>query len=133
MQKPKTFKQCSSCKKSWQERKWFLSDPCIEIIGYMADFSKLELGIMLFNHTGNNCNTTIGIEAKEFRDLYNGEIFRQRNTGLEGCPGYCLNRNELRPCPAKCECAYIREIIQVIKTWPKQTSKTEKQQSFLKF
>jgi hypothetical protein len=26
-----------------------------------------------------------------------------------------LNKEELRPCTAKCECAYIREIIQLFK------------------
>ena len=36
------------------------------------------------------------------------------------CPEFCLHKSELRPCPAKCECAYVREIIQVIKDWPKK-------------
>ncbi len=45
--------------------------------------------------------------------------FEERKTSGEDCPGYCLHETELRSCPAHCECAYIREIIQRIKTWVK--------------
>jgi hypothetical protein len=43
-------------------------------------------------------------------------------TGTAECPEFCLHRSKLNPCPAKCECAYIREIIQAIKNWPKAGS-----------
>ena len=114
------FKQCSFCSKHWPNRNSFLSDSSIDIIGYTANFEDLKLGILLFNHLQENCQTTMGIKAEEFLDLYKGKIFEVRNTGLEGCLEYCFNKCELRPCPAKCECAYIREIIQILKAWPKK-------------
>jgi hypothetical protein len=27
----------------------------------------------------------------------------------------------VEPCPSQCECAYIREILQIIRNWPKNT------------
>jgi hypothetical protein len=120
MTNSKIFKECSFCLKQWPNRNSFLSDSSINIIGYTANFEELKLGVLFFNHLQNNCQTTMGIKAEEFIDLYKGEIFGFRNTGLEGCPEYCFNKFELRPCPAKCECAYIREIIQIIGSWPKK-------------
>ena len=60
----------------------------------------------------------MAVPAGQFQNLYNGPIFEQRLTESEDCPGYCLRKDELRLCPAKCECAYVREIIQIIKNWP---------------
>ncbi|MFC1816982.1 hypothetical protein ACFL0M_13840 [Thermodesulfobacteriota bacterium] len=94
----------------------FLSDPGLEIVGYQVDFEELTEGIFLFNHS---CRGTIAIQAGEFKYLYDGQIFEERATGSDDCPEYCLLQDELRPCPAKCECAYVREIIQVIKNWQK--------------
>jgi hypothetical protein len=120
MANSKIFKKCSFCLKQWPNRNSFLSDPSIRIIGYTANFENLKLGILFFNHRKNNCETTMGIKAGKFVDLYKGEIFQVRNTKLEGCPKYCFRKFDLRPCPAKCECASIREIIQIIKSWPKK-------------
>jgi hypothetical protein len=47
-------------------------------------------------------------------------MVEERKTGTEECPGYCLHQDELQPCPARCECAYVREIIQIIRNWPKR-------------
>jgi hypothetical protein len=104
------------CGQKWKTRKHFLSDSNISLIGYQSRFDELELGIILFNHT---CKTTLSIYAKFFTDLYKGEIFPDRKTGSEECSGFCLNESNLSPCPAKCECAYIREVLQIIKKWPK--------------
>ncbi len=106
------FKQCSKCKKKWETREEFLNDAGLELLGYQVHFEELELGIFLFNHT---CHTTIGIYAKEFTDLYDGPVFVERVTGDEQCSGYCLDQNNLMPCTTKCDCAYVREVIQIIK------------------
>jgi hypothetical protein len=89
-------------------------------MGYQVNFPELEGGFFLFNHT---CGTSLGLMAGDFRGLYEGPVFSERATGTTECPEYCLHKSELRPCPAKCECAYVREIIQVIKDWPKRDSK----------
>jgi len=111
------FKICSACNFVWAERNVFLGDHGIKATGYQVDFNRLKSGLFLFKHA--SCHSTISIPAGEFTDLYNGEIFEMRSTGKGDCPGYCLRKNELRPCPAKCECAFVREVLQLVKNWPK--------------
>ncbi len=115
-----SFKKCTCCQHDWKTREKFLEDPGIELIGYQVSFDELLLGLLLFNHT---CGTTIAIPVNKLRDLYAGPIYATRKTGEKECLGYCLRQSELRPCPAQCECAWIRELIQLIskikKTGPK--------------
>jgi hypothetical protein len=112
----KPFKQCSMCKVTWESQAEFLEDDRLTIVGYQVNFGKLTEGFFLFNHS---CGTTLAIEVGKFQALYDGPIFAERATGGDDCMKYCLHINELRPCPAKCECAYVREIIQIIKNWTK--------------
>lgn len=105
------------CGRRWQTRKNFLEDPATDMIGYQVNFEQLYLGFFLFNHL--ECGTTIGIPAGKFKDLYDGPIFSERLTGTKECQEYCLHENQLDPCPTKCECAYVREIMQVVRLWPK--------------
>ena len=111
------FKICPSCGYVWDTRELFLSDPDLSIIGYQADFRTLEMGLLLFNH---RCKSTLAVKAGMFRDLYDGTVYPERKTGSDDCPAYCLNESQLAPCPASCECAYVREIIDRINYWPKQ-------------
>ena len=85
-------------------------------IGYQVNFKSLDAGIFLFNH---RCKGTLAIPAEQFRDLYKGPIFKERATGSDDCPGHCLHEDQLDPCPVRCECAYVREILQIIRRWPK--------------
>jgi hypothetical protein len=94
-----------------------LKDPGIAIIGYPANFKKLTLGVFDFDHS---CKGTLAVGAADFRDLHDGKVFSARATGTEHCKGYCLKPGELKPCSAHCECRYIREIIQIIKNWPRE-------------
>ena len=111
------FKKCSNCGFKWTTRDSFLTDSNLHIIGYQANFTELATGLLYFNHS---CGGTLAIRAYLFGDLYNGPIFQERATGGDDCPGYCLHRDELKPCPAECECAYVREIVHMIKNWPKR-------------
>ena len=115
--RPMSFKICSKCGFVWPERAPFLSDPNLRLIGYQADFEELMAGTFLFNHV---CKNTLAIKADDFQDLYDGPMFTERLEGTEECGGHCLHKDDLRPCPMKCECAYVREIVQVILNWPKQ-------------
>jgi hypothetical protein len=110
------FGQCSLCKQVWETRAEFLGDPNLGIIGYQVAFTNLAEGFFLFNHS---CGTTLARTVGEFHDLYTGPIYADRATGSDGCPEYCLRKSELRACPAQCECAAVREIIQIILRWPK--------------
>jgi hypothetical protein len=111
------FKTCPSCSQVWALREMFLEDADIEIIGYQVNFEQLMLGLFLFNH--HTCKTTMAVQARQFRDLDAGPVYSQRKTGRTECPGYCLNTPELAPCPAECECAWVRRLLQVIREWPK--------------
>lgn len=111
------FKKCTSCGHLWQSRKQFLEDRATDLIGYQVNFDTLSLGFFLFNH--EICGTTLGIPASRFKDLYNGPVYTERFVNTEQCPQYCLHQNELKPCPLQCECAWVREVIQVVRHWPK--------------
>lgn len=110
------FKRCPLCGATWPDRDSFLRDSELKLIGYQADFSRLELGLLLFNHV---CSTTLSLKVAAFKDLYDGPVFKERKTGNPECLGLCLKRSELAPCPAKCECAYVREIMRMIQGWGK--------------
>ncbi|MBE9486787.1 MAG: hypothetical protein IMY82_06420 [Chloroflexi bacterium] len=109
------FKVCALCKTSWATRDAFLTDPGIVSLGYQANFVSLEKGLFLFNHS---CHGTLAIEVHLFADLYDGPVYDTRLTGSDSCLGYCLQRKNLRPCTEKCECAYVREILQLLKDSP---------------
>ena len=110
------FKKCPNCGYEWKNREQFLNDADIEIIGYQVNCTRLLAGYFMFNH---DCKGTLTIPAEHFQDLYDGHIFSERATGKDECKEYCLQESELRPCPVECECAYVREIISIIKNWPK--------------
>lgn len=113
------FKACRLCNKEWQTRWEFLSDPKIELLGYTVNFQVLSLSLFRLNHS---CGNILVVEAGKFRDLYQGQIYRERKTGTKKCSGYCLHESNLDPCPAKCECAWVSEVISIIKLYPKTES-----------
>ena len=110
------YKQCPKCHDIWISREELLHDPDIQLLGYEVSFGGLVDGLFLFNH---ECGTTFALRVEDFEDLYDGPIFDEKLTGTDECPGYCLYKKNLKPCPAKCECAYVREIIQIINNYPK--------------
>jgi hypothetical protein len=110
-------KQCTCCGHVWHTLDAFLGDPQLRIVGYQVDFVDLLLGLFLFNHL--TCGSTIAMPAELFRDLYDGPIYAERATGTADCPRYCLYVSELSACRAQCECAYVREILQIVRRWPK--------------
>ncbi|UCG05207.1 MAG: hypothetical protein JSV83_14935 [Desulfobacterales bacterium] len=111
------FKTCTYCEYPWLSREEFLRDPNITLVGYQVNFEELELGLFLFNH--ETCRTTMAIRAGLFKDLYKGPVFKERQTGFEQCPEYCLHQDILDICREKCECAYVREVLQKVRHWPK--------------
>jgi len=114
-----SFKVCSMCKTVWHQRNDFLADPTIRAIGYMANFQNLELGLFFFNHETATCRTTLVIDAYHFTDLSEGPTHTQRLTGTADCPSFCLHKDEMRPCPAECECGYVREVLHKVTRWKK--------------
>jgi hypothetical protein len=120
------FKICPCCGKKWQSRAEFLRDPDLTIEGYQANFVELEAGIFLFCHNVNECRTSLAIEAGAFVDLYRGPIFADRFANTDQCSGCCVHSSNLDPCRKQCECAYVREVLQIVKRWPKQIAGKDK-------
>ncbi len=110
------FKTCLSCDYNWNSRDDFLQDPDINLVGYQVHFKKLNTGLLLFDHS---CGANLSLKVELFVDLYSGTVFRNNLAGTKECPEYCLRQGELRDCPARCECVFVRKIIQIIKNWPK--------------
>jgi hypothetical protein len=112
------FKRCTGCGRVWRTRHAMLSDPDVALTGYQANFVDLQEGFFLFTHRDPGCGTTVAMPAARFTDLYEGPVFEERLTGTEHCPGHCLRRDDLVRCPAKCECAFVREVMDMIQHWP---------------
>ena len=112
-----SFKKCTSCGEEWQSQTAFLADPNVSLLGLQVNFEDLLEGLILFNHS---CKTTFSVQVSKFEDLYSGPKYIESATGTDECPGYCLNERELQPCPAKCCCTFVREILQEIKHFPKK-------------
>lgn len=113
------FKKCMVCQYSWATRDSFIGDDAIYAIGYQANIVAVEKGLFLFNHS---CGGTLSLPVEAFRDLYAGPMFSRRLNGSDACPGYCLHQSSLRACPKKCECAYVRDILQMLVTSDKRPS-----------
>ncbi len=106
------FAVCPNCGASWKTRREFLDDSDVNIIGYQAHFEELTAGFFLFNHS---CGGTFSLQVNAFQDMYDGPIFTERLTGSDSCPGHCVHKHSLESCPVKCECAFVRDIIQKLK------------------
>ncbi len=116
------FKACS-CGKVWSDRAAFLNDAKVTLIGYQVNFERLDAGFFMFNHLSADCGTTMAVEVSGFTDLYHGPIFEKRMTGSQACQGWCLHRESLEPCRAECECAFVREVLQIVRGWPGRKGK----------
>ncbi len=111
-----SFKVCSGCEKVWSTREDLLTDPEVTLNGYQPDFEDLEQGLFLFTHRRRNCGTTFALKVHLFSDLVKRPVLTPRQTGSDECRGYCLRQNSLEPCPVFCECAYVRDVIQIIRS-----------------
>lgn len=109
------FKVCPCCQDSWATQEQFISDKLLELKGYQADFEKLEYGLFYFVHNKSCCYTSMVVKVRDFMNLYPGPFYTSRKTGGEECPGYCREKEQLKRCDAVCECAFVREIIQIVK------------------
>ena len=119
MKKP--FKACSYCDESWNTREEFLSDVRISMKGYTPIFENPEYGLFYFTHSGS-CNATLSLFVHEFVDLYKQTTYPDKKTGSSECRGLCQIKNNLEQCFSNCRFTYIRDLIQIIKAWPKKSS-----------
>jgi len=113
------FKTCNNCDTQWTSLDAFLKDPAIRLVGYMPTFDDIINGLFLFNH---GCGTTLACEVGLFTHLYDGPIYEHNRHGSAECPGHCQHKTDFSSCPVKCNCAYVRETLRVLKRWPKSAS-----------
>lgn len=104
------------CHAEWLDRMVFLRDASLEIIGYQANFDNLKLGLIYFTHRVDGCFSTMTIKAEEFFDLNPNKQYAIRKTLTEECPQYCLHIDNFEKCDAKCECAYVRDLLLIMQS-----------------
>lgn len=109
------FKECPNCRHLWRDRESFLSDPGLHLIGYQVNYGELNAGLFLFSHDIPACGTSLAVKAGKFTDMHKGPIFESRLADTDSCAGHCLHVSDLSPCPEKCECAYVRDVLQEVK------------------
>ena len=114
MNEKSKFKTCPGCFISWDSMETFLSDPNLELNGYKADFKDLEYGMFFFTHRTEPCYSTMTLMVDDFRSLYFGKTYRGSKALSEECPRYCMDEKQFVRCNALCECAFVREIMQII-------------------
>ena len=73
-------------------------------------------GMLLFNH---GCGTTMAVDVARFAALYQGLVYAQRFTGTSACEEHCESQYDLERCEQPCSCAWVREVIQIVRRWPK--------------
>jgi hypothetical protein len=115
----RAFKRCPKCRCPWSQRLDFLADPAVRLVGYQVSGFEERSGLFLFNHLATGCGTTMALAADKFADLHDGPIFVESLRGSRDCPGHCLRENDLDPCAARCECRFVRDVMQVVRNWPK--------------
>jgi len=114
MNKKKNFKTCPRCSFSWDSRKAFLADPKLELKRYKADLKAPQYGMFFFTHQTASCSSTITMLVNDFRSLYPGKISPKNKAFSEDCPGYCLEETQLARCDVSCQCAFARDIVQIL-------------------
>ncbi len=120
--KTEAFKICSNCDTVWNTREDFLSDPDIELAGYQVAYRDLEAGLFFFRHMKDGCYTTLALEVKDFTDLSDRPVLSAHGKPPAGCPGFCVRKDSLEVCPEECECVWVRDILQLIRTWKKKAA-----------
>lgn len=111
---PDDFLICPCCGVRWGSRRTFLADPEIELAGYQPNFTHLHAGLFLFTHRNCHCGTTLAVTVSRFEDLYAGPRFEEYKVGSPDCPGYCLDWQNRKACWVKCDCVYVRGILEVL-------------------
>jgi hypothetical protein len=120
--KNNAFKTCTNCGHIWQTMEDFLSDQTLQLAGYQAHFDDLLGGLILFTHAQEDCYTTLAIEVRQFTSLTRRPILNVRTHQPDGCKEICMREGTFDPCPIKCECSWVREILQTIKDWSQKAA-----------
>ena len=111
------FKKCTACAKIWRSCSEFLSDPELLLAGYQTNFLDPGKGFFVFHHNAPGCGTTLGVAADAFSELYSLPLMIDRPKNIDEQD--CLYHSNFMPRPARCECEYVRAMVEIIKNWRK--------------
>ena len=109
-----TFKVCSMCKKHWEDRDDCLRDPEVKLAGYQVDFTDLDQGYFLFNHSAADCGTSIAVLVGDMMDLRGGLVHQESMYETAACEGHCLVVTSFEKCRAPCRNARVRDVMRAI-------------------
>lgn len=111
------FKTCPKCLRVWETEADFLSLKEIEILGFMANPLRPEMGCVMFNHQAENCGTTLSIPIRELRDFIEGYEDGEDAWLSPACDDHCLIDSSLRPCAhPTCRNAVVHSFLQGLLT-----------------
>lgn len=107
------FHVCPGCGARWESCVVFLADKQVVLCGYQPDYTDTEKGLILFTHGVPRCQTTFAVPVGAFLHLVERPLLSApRLRGTEYCHGHCERANDLEPCAAMCECAFVRKLLQ---------------------
>jgi hypothetical protein len=110
-----SFKTCPHCGTTWQTLEDFLNDPALELSGYQVHFVELENGLFYFTHHTERCGTTLAVPVQAFTTLTRRSFLAPcGHLAADGCSKLCVRGDTRTPCPAECECGWVREVMQEI-------------------
>ena len=111
-----SFMTCRQCGREWPERESFLADAELHLSGCQIETDAPAASAFLFDHKAPGCGTTLAVSVKAFDDLYAGPRHKVDWAPSAKCPGMCLDPENLEACPAECRSAYVRHILQAVRS-----------------
>jgi hypothetical protein len=114
------FRYCPVCSVLWTWQSQFLSDPEVRFLGFRPAATPESLCLMLFNHSP--CDTRMAFALETFAELTAVPILSPSCATTHKNEDYCLARQELRPCPTLCVCAFVYSVSEAIRVWPKSNA-----------
>jgi hypothetical protein len=114
------FKHCPTCNVLWRQQSQFLSDPEVKFLGFRPAATPESLALIVFNHA--RCDTRLTFTLETFAELTVFPILCASCAITHKDTDYCLAGASGRPCPALCICAFVHNVSESIRAWPKCTS-----------
>lgn len=103
------------CGYAWHTIEQLVTDGTLRVNGYQAVLDSPVDGIFFLTHECPGCHSTLAVPVTSFADWNVGTRPAHLNALQEGCPGHCVNRDDLEPCSAECCMRWIRDVLQYLK------------------
>jgi hypothetical protein len=110
------FRKCMQCGQEWASREAFLADPAVRLSGCQVDTDRPRGSAITFDHQAAGCGTTLAVPVTAFADLYSGPVYKVSWAPSAKCPKLCFDPRNFAPCEAQCSCAFVRAILQAVRS-----------------